>query len=968
MPQALPFAKAVGAFIFGKSAVASVARYALAQIALTALSKKLSPTPEVPSQEASGTMYTVNSTVEPRRIIYGQTLVSGLRVYASVTGTENEYLWNVIALAAHEVEDITDVWLDSTVIADGEIGDAPGVQPSTFTNVTGGSHDYNDFVGIQRMLGTTTQAYSSWLGAQDANWTSSHQGKGVAYIVTCYKYFTPEAEDDPNPWQSVPSNIRAVVKGKKVYDPRLDSTNGGSGSHRYDQPATWAWSENPALCLRDYLIDTSLGLSIDNTAIDDVLISAAANTCEETVSLPSAGSEDRYTFNGTLHTGMTPAQIIMSILTAMQGTIIFREGKFRVYAGEYNAPTVTLTSDDLAGEIKVRAISPTKDRFNACQATYTSVGDKYQTMEASLVTNSTYEAEDGGTRLTKYISLPHCNSETMAQRIGIQLVEFSRMQKVVEFPAKPSAYQLACHDTVTLDIPEMGWSTEAENLINYSEDLTNAAWGKVRVTVAANQTTAPDGTLTACSIDEDGTAANDHYVYIDNFNPLDANTIYTFSASLKAAKRNWARFQFNMQSTGSVQVFIDLNNGSIGTIIDSALSLIDKRITPEGNGWYRCEITFNTGSGAGVDQAYIVIAEADGDITFDGLSQPSIYAWGAAVTKGSGTKPYWPTNGTAFAGATKVFRVTGTDLAQSGAVSLTLREENSAVYTDPDTGDYGTPGVAASLTFGAQSPPAPTDVAAVAYTNHVVISWTPPLPQLYTHVEVYTSTTNDASTAAKIGQGAQDTLIYYPASTATHYYWTKSVNVKNLKSSWSPGQTNGVAAAITTSGDQTVLPGVDALALAGLIPIATTSAGFTVNLGSNKTENDVDTSSPYDSRAGFRLNYNSNSNGFMETGNSPAGGGAITSWTDDGDICTTTGYTSSDFEYQWVEVSSTGSPTKSSPVAASTWQDFNATKTWYAQKTVGGSAQWVIDVTVREKATPANTDTVRITMNCEGLI
>lgn len=955
MPQALPFAKAVGAFIFGKGAVASVARYALAQIALTALSKKLSPTPEVPSQEASGTMYTVNSTVEPRRIIYGQTLVSGLRAYASVTGTNNEYLWNVIALAAHEVEDITDVWLDSTVIADGEIGDAPGVQPSTFTNVTGGSHDYNDFVGIQRMLGTTTQAYSSWLGAQDANWTSSHQGKGVAYIVTCYKYFTPEAEDDPNPWQSVPSNIRAVVKGKKVYDPRLDSTNGGSGSHRYDQPATWAWSENPALCLRDYLIDTSLGLSIDNTAIDDVLISAAANTCEETVSLPSAGSEDRYTFNGTLHTGMTPAQIIMSILTAMQGTIIFREGKFRVYAGEYNAPTVTLTSDDLAGEIKVRAISPTKDRFNACQATYTSVGDKYQTMEASLVTNSTYEAEDGGTRLTKYISLPHCNSETMAQRIGIQLVEFSRMQKVVEFPGKPSAYQLACHDTVTLDIPEMGWSTDAENLISDSEDFS--AWTLENVNVTANTITAPDGTLTGSKIDDTGAVSGYHRFYLAASTSGNCNA-YCY-AKYGSGNNTICLQVWNATDLNVALVNFNLETGQ-ASIVDAGT--VAAGMDAVGNGWYRCWVT---GISTVSSNVLVYLSASAATYTGDGRYH---YFWGAQAANSLDVGRYWPTNGAAFTGATKVFRVTGTDLAQSGAVSLTLREENSAVYTDPDTGDYGTPGVAASLTFGAQSPPAPTDVAAVAYTNHVVISWTPPLPQLYTHVEVYTSTTNDASTAAKIGQGAQDTLIYYPASTATHYYWTKSVNVKNLKSSWSPAQTSGVAAAITTSGDQTVLPGVDTLALAGLIPIATTSAGFTVNLGSNKTENDVDTSSPYDSRAGFRLNYNSDSDGFMETGNSPAGGGAITSWTDDGDICTTTGYTSSDFEYQWTEFSATGSPTKSSPVAASTWEDFNANKTWYAQKTVGGSAQWVIDVTVREKATPANTDTVRITMNCEGLI
>ena len=37
------------------------------------------------------------------------------------------------------------------------------------------------------------------------------------------------------------------LRGAKLYDPRLDSTNGGSGGQRWDNPATWAFSENPAI-------------------------------------------------------------------------------------------------------------------------------------------------------------------------------------------------------------------------------------------------------------------------------------------------------------------------------------------------------------------------------------------------------------------------------------------------------------------------------------------------------------------------------------------------------------------------------------------------------------------------------------------------------------------------------------------------------------------------------------------------
>lgn len=153
-----------------------------------------------------------------------------------------------------------------------------------------------------------------------------------------------------------------------------------------------------------------------------------------------------------------------------------------------------------------------------------------------------------------------------------------------------------------------------------------------------------------------------------------------------------------------------------------------------------------------------------------------------------------------------------------------------------------------------------------------------------------------------------------------------------------------------------------------IIPIGFNSVlNYVVALGANKSETDADTS-PYDSRAGVKLEYESGTDGTIRTGNSPGGGGAIVTWVDDGDIATPTGYTNSDFEYQWVEVSDDGVSAKVSPVAASTFDTFDGDKIWYAQQTVSGAKSWVIDITVREIADTSKTDTVRITMNVEGII
>ncbi len=145
---------------------------------------------------------------------------------------------------------------------------------------------------------------------------------------------------------------------------------------------------------------------------------------------------------------------------------------------------------------------------------------------------------------------------------------------------------------------------------------------------------------------------------------------------------------------------------------------------------------------------------------------------------------------------------------------------------------------------------------------------------------------------------------------------------------------------------------------------------YYVALGADLTEIGTDLTSTYDARAGFRLNYGGGTSGEVSTGSNPAGGGAIVTWVDDGDICTATGYTNSNFEYQWVEVSDSGVSAKVSPVAASTYEDWGATKVWYAQQTevnLGGDS-WVIDVTVREKAFSTNTGTFRVTMTVEGIV
>ena len=116
-----------------------------------------------------------------------------------------------------------------------------------------------------------------------------------------------------------------MVKGKKLYDPRKDSTSSaydsslGVSTHRESDPATWQWSNNSALCVRDY-VASSYGLASTQSEIDEASFAAAATICDQDITLAAGGTEKRYTTNGPFLTSEKPNEIILELVTAMAGT------------------------------------------------------------------------------------------------------------------------------------------------------------------------------------------------------------------------------------------------------------------------------------------------------------------------------------------------------------------------------------------------------------------------------------------------------------------------------------------------------------------------------------------------------------------------------------------------------------------------------------------------------------------------
>ena len=110
-----------------------------------------------------------------------------------------------------------------------------------------------------------------------STWSSDHKLSGIAYIAAHFQH------KQDGRFRGLPE-LTVEVEGRKVYDPRLDSTvTNGSGSHRQTDTSTHAGTSNPAINFLDYLTNTEYGKGIPFSKIDLSSFQTAANVCDNTI-------------------------------------------------------------------------------------------------------------------------------------------------------------------------------------------------------------------------------------------------------------------------------------------------------------------------------------------------------------------------------------------------------------------------------------------------------------------------------------------------------------------------------------------------------------------------------------------------------------------------------------------------------------------------------------------------------------
>lgn len=188
---------------------------------------------------------------------------------------------------------------------------------------------------------------------------------------------------------------------------------------------------------------------------------------------------------------------------------------------------------------------------------------------------------------------------------------------------------------------------QAQNLLQQSQDFTQAVWvknsGVVPVTATAAAIIAPDGTLTGQAIISTTTTSGSHIIFQGN-DPVTLGGYQTFSCYAHAGAVN--NISLLQEGTFAQCYYTLTGNGSINNI-SSGPNPATAGIRNVGNGWYYCWLIALRQHAASSVSIYITnvnnsVTYASGDTT-----TAQVYLWGTQIVQANYPGPYQVTTAAA---------------------------------------------------------------------------------------------------------------------------------------------------------------------------------------------------------------------------------------------------------------------------------------------------------------------------------
>ncbi|WP_254684215.1 phage tail tip fiber protein [Providencia heimbachae] len=365
--------------------------------------------PSMQYRDQSERKQMLRSSVAPETIIVGKTVCSGLLFFAEEEKgdqTENERLFMALAIAAHKVDRIGQIWLNDDLI--GTFGDKA-------------SYEFHN----------SRIDCDPYMLKNAPSWKGDMIGNGLAWLRLALKY---DAEKFP---YGVP-NVKVEVWGKQVYDPRTNKT---------------AWSNNGALVILDFYRSY---LSVPDPDIDFDAFKAAADLCAEPVTSPEGVSEPRYTINGAYELAESPSSILDHMHKCIAAEPTYVAGKHGILMQAYNGPAVLrIEPNQIIDTVNITPELGLRDATNAIYGTFVDSEQQYIKTDFEPVIIDEWIEEDG-LEIKENMDYRFVTSPYQASRLANLYLRKKRAGRRVQLKMNMDGYAYRPGDVVLLNLPHIG--------------------------------------------------------------------------------------------------------------------------------------------------------------------------------------------------------------------------------------------------------------------------------------------------------------------------------------------------------------------------------------------------------------------------------------------------------------------------------------------------------------------------------
>lgn len=395
----------------------------------------------------------------------GTYATAGTRKYigawGSEGGTPNAYLTDVIQIGDLPAPGDPGLWVngEKCTILWGETPAAQGYPVEEFR--VGGK----DHLWVRYRDGTETTADSVLLdtfGAHpDRPWQSDMIGRGCPHLIVT-ALFNRDLFPGQMQWLAEPPPTA-------WYDVRKDDTAGGSGTHRWDDPATWESTDNPAVVIYNLIRGVTYGdewvfggQSLPAFRLPAANWMAAANACDTPVDLAGGGTEKQFRCGYEIRGDMEPLAVIEELLKACNGRLAEVGGIFKLLVGAPGSAVYAFTDGDIVvteGQ-SLTPFPPLAATHNGIEATYPEPAEMWASKDAPARYSSELEAEDGDRRLAIGVAFAAVPFGVQVQRHTKAMLDEERRFRRHSFFLPPEAWLLEPNDVVSWTSARNGYAAK----------------------------------------------------------------------------------------------------------------------------------------------------------------------------------------------------------------------------------------------------------------------------------------------------------------------------------------------------------------------------------------------------------------------------------------------------------------------------------------------------------------------------